>query len=62
MISWRSKSQPLQSLEAVTIRPRKNRSGSVVYILDLGDGKGNRRTFKTKAKAQEELRKAERFP
>lgn len=39
------------------IRPRRNPSGKVVYVLDLGDGPGQRMTFKTKGEAEGELRR-----
>ena len=48
----------------MTIRPRRNPSGKIVYQLDLGEGPGSRRTFKKKGDAQramdDELDKRER--
>lgn len=40
----------------MAIRQRVNPSGKIVYQLDLGKGKGGRRTFGTRRKAEEALR------
>jgi hypothetical protein len=39
----------------MTIRPRRNPSGKLVYQLCLGEGKGERRTFKTRQAAKDAL-------
>lgn len=41
------------------IRPRRNPSGKIVYQLDLGEGPGQRTTYKTKGEAEAELKKEE---
>lgn len=38
------------------IRPRKNPSGKVVWVLDVGEGRGQRTTHPTKAEAEAALR------
>lgn len=37
------------------IRPRKNPSGKIVWQVDFGEGKGGRKSYKTKGKAQRAL-------